>query len=188
MIRGHTEVEFQIQTQNEDHFEAYSSPLWTRPSRSFHHEAYTLLPSNHHYSSSPTSRLRAIANGRRELMEMIKDISESSYELSLKDIVEDKHRKEKEKSGKIVEERNSNKTETRNSRKSVTARRSQISRTQSMESGAFLLKIFLPIPQSSKKNSKARNCAKNSPGTSSERSEKQANKDLVEDDIFFCKR
>ncbi|KAL2521284.1 uncharacterized protein Fot_25207 [Forsythia ovata] len=110
---GDIEVEFQIQTHNEDHFEACSSPLWTRPPRSFHHEAFTLLPSNHHYSSSPTSRLRAIANGRRQLMEMIKDISESSYELSLEDIVEDKHRKEREKKGKTVKERNSNKTETR---------------------------------------------------------------------------
>ncbi|CAA3025544.1 Hypothetical predicted protein [Olea europaea subsp. europaea] len=189
-MRGSSDFEFWVEKSpedhpyydnsgdTEDHFLACSPPLWTRTSKSFQHETYPLLPSNHHYScSSPTSRLRAIANGRRELMEMIKDIPESSYELSLKDIVEDKHSKEKEKTGTIEEEMNSNKTETRNSRKSKTAGRSQISRTQSMDSGVFLLKMSLPIPVFSKKNSKVRNCTKISPGPSSEGSEKRTNKD-----------
>ncbi|CAI9758339.1 unnamed protein product [Fraxinus pennsylvanica] len=190
MTGGSSDFEFWVEKSPEDHtiyddsgdtedqFLACSPPLWTRTSRSFPHEAYPLLPSNHHHScSSPTSRIRATANARRELMEMIKDIPESSYELSLKDIVEDKLSKEKEKNRTIVEERNSNKTKTRNSTKSKTAGRSQISRTPSMESGVFLLKMPLPIPLSPKKNLKARNCTKISPGPPSEGSEKHANKD-----------
>lgn len=189
-MRESSDFEFWVEKSPEDHtiydnsgdtedqFLACSPRLWTRTSRSFRHEAYPLLPSNHHHScSSPTSRIQAITNGRRELMEMIKDIPESSYELSLKDIVEDKHSKEKEKNRTIVEERNSNKTETRNSTKSKTAGRSQIPRTQSMDSGVFLLKMPLPIPLSSKKNLKARNCTKISPAPPSEGSEKHGNKD-----------
>ncbi|GER51621.1 hypothetical protein STAS_29014 [Striga asiatica] len=37
---------------------------------------------------SPNSRRKSIASGQRELMEMLKDMPESSYELSLQDLVE----------------------------------------------------------------------------------------------------
>ncbi|XP_047342155.1 uncharacterized protein LOC124945717 [Impatiens glandulifera] len=40
-------------------------------------------------SLSPNSRTQAIVKGQRELMEMIKNLPESSYELSLKDLVQD---------------------------------------------------------------------------------------------------
>ena len=50
------------------------------------------MPLNHHYSyPSPNSRQQAIVDGRRKLMEMIQDITESSYELSLKDIVDEQN-------------------------------------------------------------------------------------------------
>ncbi|XP_038692899.1 uncharacterized protein LOC119990845 [Tripterygium wilfordii] len=60
-------------------------------SRSIEYEPSSpLLPRNHHFSSiSPKSRMRALAEGRKELMEMIANMPESSYELSLKDIVVD---------------------------------------------------------------------------------------------------
>ncbi|KAK4433731.1 hypothetical protein Salat_0535800 [Sesamum alatum] len=60
-----------------------SPPLWKNSPSS-----QPLL--SHHISSSlsPNSRLQAITRGQRELMEMVKDLPESSYELSLKDLVE----------------------------------------------------------------------------------------------------
>lgn len=39
-------------------------------------------------SMSPASRAQAIARGQREIMEMVENMPETSYELSLKDIVE----------------------------------------------------------------------------------------------------
>lgn len=66
-----------------------SPPLWKNspsPSRP--------LLSHHVYRSlSPTARLQAISRGQKELMEMVKSMPESSYELSLKDLVEH-HRNE----------------------------------------------------------------------------------------------
>lgn len=43
---------------------------------------------NAYRSLSPNSRVQAIVRGQRELMEMVKNMPESSYELSLKDLVE----------------------------------------------------------------------------------------------------
>ncbi|KAI4330114.1 hypothetical protein MLD38_028420 [Melastoma candidum] len=51
-----------------------------------------LHSSDRGYSSLPLmSRPRRIEEGRKDLMEMIRDVSESCYELSLKDIVVDQH-------------------------------------------------------------------------------------------------
>lgn len=58
-------------------------PLWkSSPS------SQPLLSHHIHTSLSPNSRVQAIARGQRELMEMVKSMPESSYELSLKDLVE----------------------------------------------------------------------------------------------------
>lgn len=47
-----------------------------------------LLPLDHHYSNlSPLLRTQRIEEGRREMMEMIQNLPESSYELSFKNIV-----------------------------------------------------------------------------------------------------
>ncbi|KAH9604172.1 hypothetical protein KSS87_004588 [Heliosperma pusillum] len=45
---------------------------------------------NYPQNMSPSSRTQAIAKGRRELMDMVRDLPESFYELSLKDIVDKK--------------------------------------------------------------------------------------------------
>ncbi|KAG6401361.1 hypothetical protein SASPL_138215 [Salvia splendens] len=50
-------------------------------------------------SFSPDSRAQAIARGRTELMEMVRHMPKSSYELSLKDIVEHHHRTENQIEG-----------------------------------------------------------------------------------------
>ncbi|GAA0169467.1 hypothetical protein LIER_23950 [Lithospermum erythrorhizon] len=43
------------------------------------------------HSHQPSSRAQAIAKGQREMMEIVNNMPESSYELSLKDIVEHHH-------------------------------------------------------------------------------------------------
>ncbi|XP_075510496.1 uncharacterized protein LOC142546591 [Primulina tabacum] len=159
-------VEFRVQNHHDqDQFSAINSPpLWTKvPKNISTLEAKSpFLPHDHHYSSclSPTSRLRAILDGKRELMEMIKDLPESSSELSLKDIIED-HGEVKEvvlveekktdihyKIGKRIIQRNDNKKKNKSSK---------IHRAESMESGVFLLKMFLPAALTiSKKRSDSR--------------------------------
>ncbi|KAI3451572.1 hypothetical protein Pfo_008237 [Paulownia fortunei] len=118
-------------------------------------------------------------DGKREIMEMIKDMPESSYELSLKDIVDDQPNIEEVQDKEVVaeEKKVKHKTENRIPQKSKNTKSSQICRTESMESEVFLLKMFLPVSLSSKKKPKARKHSKICPGQSSEGSEKQANKD-----------
>ncbi|KAL3591484.1 hypothetical protein D5086_010124 [Populus alba] len=86
---GASEVEFQAQV--EEDFVDYSLPLWkTDLSRNVRNESSPLLPRGHHYSNiSPRSRLQVMAEGRRKLMEIVHSMPESSYELSLKDIVDE---------------------------------------------------------------------------------------------------
>lgn len=173
------EVEFEVQRRVEDQVGAYSPPLWTRAMIDFRQETSTLLPQNHHYSClSPTSRLRAIMDGRKELMEMIKDVPESSYELSLKDIVDDQQNMEDVQEKEVAEETKvKHKRENRIPQRTKNTKSSQICRIESMESEVFLLKMFLPVSLSSKKKAKARKNSKICPGQSSEGSEKQARKD-----------
>ncbi|KAG8383855.1 hypothetical protein BUALT_Bualt04G0057100 [Buddleja alternifolia] len=158
---------------------AYSPRLWTKPTN-LRHENSPLLPHKHHYSSlSPTSRLKSIVHGRNELTEMIKNIPESSYELSLKDMVDD-HQNIEEVQEKEVAEKEKNvkhKTESKMAQKSEKGKCKQICRNESLESEIFLLKMFLPASLGSKKKSKQRKPSKICPGTSSEGSEKRDSKD-----------
>lgn len=175
-------VELEAQSHIEDHFEAYSPPLWTRTSLNFGQETSTLLPQNHHCSCfSPTSRVRAILDGRREIMEMIKGIPESSYELSLKDIVDDQQNVEgvQDKAVTVAEEKKvKHKTENRIQKKmGKNTKSGQIYRSESMESEVFLLKMFLPVSRSFNKKTKTRKSSDICRGQSSERSEKQGTKD-----------
>ncbi|KAG6419776.1 hypothetical protein SASPL_116288 [Salvia splendens] len=82
----HEFVQFRPNFQtSDDDSGACSPPLW-KSSPSTPSEP---LLSHHHYRNlSPAARLQAIARGQRELMEMVKNMPESSYELSLKDLVE----------------------------------------------------------------------------------------------------
>ncbi|KAL2504660.1 embryo defective [Abeliophyllum distichum] len=153
----------------EDEFTYCSPPLWTKASRNSTYHC-------HYRFSSPGSRLQAIADSRRELMEMIKDMPESSYELSFKDILEDQQSMEVEKKKNVRVETNQKcKTGAGNSEKCKSTRRRQISRSESMESGVFLLKMFLPLSLGSKK-SKRRICGNVSPELWSEGSTKRSNK------------
>ncbi|KAK3419306.1 hypothetical protein EUGRSUZ_J01342 [Eucalyptus grandis] len=132
------------------------------------------IAKDHHYSNlSPSSRTRRIEEGRREMMEMIRNLPESSYELSLKDIVdkqlplqENQEEEEEEFEFPSAEEEEefefpsaeaeSNKNQKRKKRKKVPRTTShqhhQVSRCNSMETGTFLIKMFFPSFLASSKN------------------------------------
>uniref|UniRef100_A0A2N9J7U0 Uncharacterized protein n=1 Tax=Fagus sylvatica TaxID=28930 RepID=A0A2N9J7U0_FAGSY len=102
-----TDIEFEVQASLvEEEIGGYSLPIWKRStSKNVQIESSPLLPHNHHSSNlSPTSRRKAIADGRRQLMEMIKDMPESSYELSLKDIVDEQNSLEEAQEGPDIKE------------------------------------------------------------------------------------
>ncbi|CAL0327434.1 unnamed protein product [Lupinus luteus] len=84
-----------------DESDICSPPLWkTSPSMSPKDEG-----NNDYRSLSPKSRKEAIVKGQRELMEMVKNMPESNYELSLKDLVEHHHQSVDSRQEKKVEEK-----------------------------------------------------------------------------------
>ncbi|KAL6525021.1 hypothetical protein OROMI_030614 [Orobanche minor] len=62
-----------------------SPPMWKNISPG---PSHPLLDHHQQRTSSPDCRAQAIARGQWELMEMVRNMPESSYELSLKDLVE----------------------------------------------------------------------------------------------------
>ncbi|XP_043721822.1 uncharacterized protein LOC122669194 [Telopea speciosissima] len=142
-------IEFRAITEGEDESGPPSPTLWnTSPSRIPEAEASLL----HHNSLSPTSRRLAIARGRREIMEMIRNIPESSYELSLQDLVEKPYvqasvDKKTSSDPKIQSERPKRK-------KSQERNKRPIGRSVSMETAEpVLLKMFFPSSLGLKKKS-----------------------------------
>ncbi|XP_056168370.1 uncharacterized protein LOC130134518 [Syzygium oleosum] len=148
------------------------------------------IAKDHHYSNlSPSTRTRRIEEGRREMMEMIRNLPESSYELSLKDIVDNQlplqenQEEEEEKFQFPSAEAESNKNQKRKKRKKVTrtpSHQHQVSRCNSLETGTFLIKMFFPsFLALNKKPATSRNSRlKISPRTSFEGSD-QRNVDRV---------
>ncbi|XP_057492769.1 uncharacterized protein LOC130778264 [Actinidia eriantha] len=133
------------------------------------------MPLNHHYSyPSPNSRLQAIIDGRRKLMEMIQDMPESSYELSLKDIVDEQNNLQADMKDIVIDERSlSMESEGKTKlQKTKNCKRGRIFRSESMDSGAFLLKMFFPISLGPKRKPEAGNHSKLSRKLSLEGSEK----------------
>lgn len=152
---------------NSDDYGACSSPRFcTSP----------LLPRNHHYSSyppSPKSRLQAILDGRKELMEIIQDMPESSYELSFKDIVADEQQEAERKDDVAIDER---RLKYKPSHVDIMKQKKKImSRSESMDSGVFLLKMFFPTSLGTKGKSTA--CSKVSQKPPLERSDKTGDKE-----------
>lgn len=166
----YSEWEFQAQACIEEGFEACSPRLWeTTTVRNTKYESSPLLPHNHHYSDlSPTSHRRAVLESRRELMEMIRNMPESCYELSLKDIVDEQQGMQKAREDTDVDEKKFHfQTQAqirKQKKKKITYKTRQISRTSSMESETFRIKMFFPTFLCSKKKTKAAgNCSKVSP-------------------------
>lgn len=75
-------VQFRLETMEEDSG-ICSPPLWRSIS-----PPDSPVRFNNPRLLSPASRAQAIARGQREIMEMVENMPETSYELSLKDIVE----------------------------------------------------------------------------------------------------
>ncbi|XP_073135647.1 uncharacterized protein [Henckelia pumila] len=65
-----------------------SPPLWKNNPSPPKSPSEPLLGDNYYRSLSPNSRTQAIVRGQWELMEMVKNMPESSYELTLRDLVE----------------------------------------------------------------------------------------------------
>ncbi|KAJ9671054.1 hypothetical protein PVL29_027175 [Vitis rotundifolia] len=148
-----SEIEFQPQICVEDGVGASSPPLWNRKnmSESTQNETSHLLPHDHCFSHpSRASQLERIADGRRELMEMVKNMSESTYELSLKDIVDEQHTSQEDEEEGSVEDRSMSfnseiellQQKSKTKRKNIKSLR--ITRSASMEKEVFLLKMFFP--------------------------------------------
>ncbi|CAK8570302.1 unnamed protein product [Lathyrus sativus] len=125
-----------------------SPPLWTTKSRSLNYR-----------SLSPESKTEAIERGQRELMEMVKNMPESSYELTLKDLVEEQqqqqqhhhhhHHVEENNNDRVVKQKSlNNKKATR--REGMMDKRS-ISTGNNIDSGGFYLKMVFPISLGSSK-------------------------------------
>ncbi|KAI5311744.1 hypothetical protein L3X38_040917 [Prunus dulcis] len=122
-----------------------SPPLWETASRV-----------NNYRSLSPASRTQAIARGQREMMEMVKNMPESCYELSLKDLVEhkkpmvdeeddrDQNEEEDDKSTQVLVRRG-NLNEEGNYKKKKSEKKKFVMRSGSIDSGGFLLKMVFPI-------------------------------------------
>ncbi|KAG5534044.1 hypothetical protein RHGRI_022255 [Rhododendron griersonianum] len=131
---------------NSDDYGACSPRFCTSP----------LLPRNHQYSYplSPKSRLQAIVDGRKELMEIIQDMPESSYELSFKDIVDE----QQEADQKDIEiDEGSLKYKPDINMKQKKKKKKIMSRSESMDSGVFLLKMPFPTSLGMKGKSTAGN-------------------------------
>ncbi|WJX34002.1 hypothetical protein P8452_22156 [Trifolium repens] len=99
--------------------------------------------SPHYRSLSPVSRTEAIVNGQKELMEMVRNMPESNYELSLKDLVEHHHRvvNTTEENTEVEEEEKKKMKKNLSGKKMVEVKKNgKIDRD-----GGFYLKVGLPF-------------------------------------------
>lgn len=136
-------LEFQTQKFHADgYWTSNSIPYWmSRSSTDSDNEASHLLSNDCSTSSPPSSRYRAIEDGRKVLMDLMENMPESSYELTLRDIVDEQQNLEKEarKETMIADKPLVHKPYEVNSKKDKTV-------ITSMNSRVFLLKIFIPVP------------------------------------------
>lgn len=151
------DVQFRPQ-KSEDESGVQSPRLWKNsPPTSPLNSRYN---SSTYRSLSPNSRTQAIARGQRELMEMVKNMPESCYELSLKDLVEHPRIESPKEESYLLEEKNyDDHHQVLNERvKSIrrqesknTEKKAQILRSKSMENGGLFLKMVFPFSFKSRK-------------------------------------
>ncbi|MCD7460876.1 hypothetical protein HAX54_044639 [Datura stramonium] len=189
-------VQFRVQEMSHhvdygDESGVSSPPLWRNsPPRS---PVHPLQNSRNHRSISTSSRALAIAKGQWELMEMIKNMPESCYELSLKDLVEKNAILESDQEACLMNKEEENFTSTasreeqvvqqrvksikrqesrknkNSSNKSDHQKKGKMIRSESFEDRRLFLKMFFPISLESKKKQ-----MKNSPETTTKVSPKPA--------------
>ncbi|KAK4370480.1 hypothetical protein RND71_009955 [Anisodus tanguticus] len=127
-------------------------------------------------SLSPSSRTQAIARGQWELMEMIKNMPESCFELSLKDLVEHPKSFESQENCFINKEKNKVAKNRVKIKKNDEIRKAKMMRSKSIESGGLYLKMVSPVSLRSNKKKNKKNLTVNitrvSPNLKSENSTK----------------
>ncbi|XP_051151090.1 uncharacterized protein LOC127265363 [Andrographis paniculata] len=136
----------------------YSPPLWRNSPSPPRSPSQPLLGHHHHLqrSLSPRSRIQTIVKGQRELMEMVKNMPESSYELSLKDLVEHDHSLENQ-APPLQEERfgNSQRAEEKVKKGGGGSQKSgdkNVRRSGSFESKGLFLKMGFPFSSLQKRS------------------------------------
>lgn len=91
------------------------------------------------------SRATSIAKYRQEMLDLVRDMPENSYELSLIDIVESPKVTEKAtETTAEEEEEDSKKKEDSNKKKKKKGIMRRVSRSESLDSGGLMLKMFIP--------------------------------------------
>ncbi|XP_059631689.1 uncharacterized protein LOC132274431 [Cornus florida] len=177
-------VQFRPGNMEEEESGVCSPPLWkTSPPRG-------PLPPRHPQRAyghlSPVSKTQAIARGQWELMEMVKSMPESSYELSLKDLVE--HTRVETQEECLVGEKNlkifgsefvDQRVKVMRQESKKNEKKAKMVRSGSIDNRGLFLKMVIPFYFGSKKKKKATNtCAKVSPKPEvSDRSSKGVDKD-----------
>ncbi|KAK3426288.1 hypothetical protein EUGRSUZ_F02770 [Eucalyptus grandis] len=110
---------------------------------------------NHYRSLSPSSRTQAIARGQMELMEMVRNMPETCYELSLKDLVELPRARQELNTMAVIQRDGGAKRQHNNRRADGSNNKGQMmGRSGSIDNGGFLLKMVFPIPWGSSKKKK----------------------------------
>lgn len=133
-----------------------SPPLWQNspPTSPVH-------PIINYRSLSPSSRAQAIARGQWELMEMVKNMPESCFELSLKDLVEQPKSFESQEECLINNSREK-KHVVQNIRKNDQIRKAKMMRSKStIENGGLFIKMVSPVSLRSNKKKKKKNSSAN---------------------------
>ncbi|KAF3634976.1 putative acetolactate synthase 1, chloroplastic-like [Capsicum annuum] len=131
--------------EDDDDGGASSPPLWKNsPPRSPVH------PINYR-SLSPSSRTQAIARGQWELMEMVKNMPESCFELSLKDLVEQPKSFESQEECLVNNNREKKQVVQNIKIKNDQIRKAKMMRSKSIENGGVFLKMVSPVSLRSKK-------------------------------------
>ncbi|KAK4800635.1 hypothetical protein SAY86_021122 [Trapa natans] len=98
-------------------------------------------------SLSGASRTKAVAQGQRELMEMVKNMPESCHELSLQDLVEKPTKSPDDctfSKGEKALSSSKMGNKRQNSQKGHLDSKAQMMRSGSLENGGFLLKMVFP--------------------------------------------
>ncbi|PHU28226.1 hypothetical protein BC332_00319 [Capsicum chinense] len=134
-----------------------SPPLWKNTSSRSHDHSFQ--NSINHRLNSPSLRALAIAQGQWELMEMVKNMPESCYELSLKDLVEKNDQEQclinKEEGSftstndhqeQVVQQRVRSIKRQESSNMNGDQKKGKVMRNESFEDKGSFLKVFFPIP------------------------------------------
>ncbi|KAI8014637.1 hypothetical protein LOK49_LG05G02566 [Camellia lanceoleosa] len=137
----------------EDETGVCSPPLWrtSQPTSPVH----TCHPQKNYRYLSPNSKAQAIARGQWELMEMMNNMPESCYDLSLKDIVEHPTRLEPQAEECLVDEKKFGRVkEIKRQGSKKSEKKEKMMRSRSTDNGGLLIKVVFPISFGSKKKKK----------------------------------